>query len=513
MGTMVIIDGSEIKKSEPIATAEGTSIAVKNLFFNVPARRNFLKSNSVELRHIMDEFNRVALANPQIAFSFIINDVLTIKLSAGKLANRIIELFGNNYKEQLATTQEQTDFMNIIGYVGKPGFAKKMRGEQFFFVNNRFVKNYQLHSAVVGAFEGLLSAETHPFYVLFIELDPVHIDINVHPTKTEIKFDDERTVYAIIRAAVRKTLGAYNLLPSIDFEQAAFINDITGGSGGNLPGDTTINQTTSKVLNSNSWNQQSKSFDNHREANNLQNWGKLYNPLARNEALDEFQQISGKAFPSLGNPSNQATSQLTLGSALNERKENDLVQESEKYVFQVQLRYIMTPVKSGLMMIDQNAAHQRIIYERLVKTLGTSKGGSQQLLFPKTVNLSLTDYGLAMELQEDFAKHDFVFEPFGGTTIKLSGLPADIPTGEEHLVFEDLLHQFKEEKSETKLNYREAIARTFAKRTAIKWGKQMSKEEMAEMIDRLFACDIPHFAPEGAPTLVILNADRLASFF
>jgi DNA mismatch repair protein MutL len=515
IGTLVIIDGSEIKKSEPVATAEGTSIAVKNLFFNVPARRNFLKSNSVELRHIMDEFNRVVLANPQIGFSLVINDVLTIKLAPGKLATRIVELFGNNYKEQLATTQEQTDFMNVIGYVGKPGFAKKLRGEQYFFVNNRYVKNYQLHSAIFGAFEGLLAPETHPFYVLFIELDPVHIDINVHPTKTEIKFDDERTVYAIIRAAVRKTLSAYNLLPSIDFEQAAFINDITGGSGGNFPGSFEVNTPSQKTsgASAQNWGKQTHPFDANREAHNLKNWGKLYNPLARNEAIDEFQQISGSDF-STSNFQNQSAQQLTFGSAINERSSTDLPSlDTDKQVFQVQQRYILTPVKSGLMMIDQNAAHQRIIYERLVKTLGTSKGGSQQLLFPKTVNLSLADYSLAMELQEDFAKHDFVFEPFGGNTIKLSGLPADIPSGEEHVVFEDLLSQLKEERADTKLNYREAIAKTFAKRTAIKWGKQMTKEEMSETIDRLFACEIPHYTPEGLPTLVLLNAERLASFF
>jgi DNA mismatch repair protein MutL len=261
------------------------------------------------------------------------------------------------------------------------------------------------------------------------------------------------------------------------------------------------------------WGKQTHPFDANREAHNLKNWGKLYNPLARNEAIDEFQQISGSDFPT-SSFQNQSAQQLTFGSAINERSSTDLPSlDTDKQVFQVQQRYILTPVKSGLMMIDQNAAHQRIIYERLVKTLGTSKGGSQQLLFPKTVNLSLADYSLAMELQEDFAKHDFVFEPFGGNTIKLSGLPADIPSGEEHLVFEDLLSQFKEEKTDTKLNYREAIARTFAKRTAIKWGKHMSKEEMSEMIDRLFACEIPHYTPEGLPTLVLLNAERLASFF
>jgi len=504
MGTLVYIENSEVKKSEPIGTTKGTSISVKNLFYNVPARRNFLKTNTVEFRHILDEFQRVALAHPNVAFSLINNDVLTLQLSAGKLANRIVEIFGNNYKGQLATTQEETEFLNIHGYVGKPEFAKKLRGEQFFFVNNRFVKNFQLHSAVVAAFEGLLAPDTHPFYVLFIEIDPVHIDINVHPTKTEIKFDDERTVYAIIRAAVRKTLGAYNLVPSIDFEQATFINNLTGGGGGDLPG---LNPNVPSKPQGSTTNYQVS----QREKNNLEHWGKLYSGLERTHAIDEFQGYLGDPLK-LASPPTQPE-QITFSSSLNAKTANETLPTGEKYVFQLHQRYVLTPVKSGLMIIDQKLAHERIIYERLLLTLGTAKGGSQQMLFPKTVDLSVADFQLVMELQTDFAKHDFMIEPFGGTTIKLTGLPADVPMGEEHLVFEDLLHQIKEETGTTKLNYREVIARTFAKRTAIKQGKQLTSEEMTELIDKLFACQVPHYTPDGLATLVIVSSERIAGFF
>ena len=229
LGTLIRIEGSDIKAQESISCLPGTNLLIKNLFFNVPARRNFLKSNSVEMRHILDEFQRVALANPEVTFSLFHNDQEIYNLPAGKLSRRIIDMFGKNYREQLNHCDEQTPYVTVHGYIGKPESAKKARNEQFFFVNNRFVKHNYLHHAVVGAYEGTLPEGSHPFYVLFIEIDPSHIDINIHPTKTEIKFDDERSVYAIMMAAVRKAVGVYNLSPSLDFESD--VNFLSGGRG------------------------------------------------------------------------------------------------------------------------------------------------------------------------------------------------------------------------------------------------------------------------------------------
>lgn len=217
LGILIRLEASELKAQEVVSTPPGTNIQVKNLFYNVPARRNFLKSNPVEMRHILDEFQRIALANPDISLSLYHNDSEIYNLPAGKLSRRIVDLFGKSYREQLASCEEETSFVSVRGYVGKPEFAKKTRGEQFFYANNRYIKNGYLNHAVMTAFEGLIPEGTHPFYVLFIEIDPIHIDINVHPTKTEIKFDDERTVYAIVQAAVRRAMSQHNLTPSLDF--------------------------------------------------------------------------------------------------------------------------------------------------------------------------------------------------------------------------------------------------------------------------------------------------------
>ena len=237
LGTLIEIAGSKVSKQEPVAAQDGTAISVKNLFYNIPARRNFLKSNGVEMRHIVEEFQRLSLANSDISFSLFQNDLKTYELPTSKLSQRIINLFGNNYQEQLVACSEETDHINVSGYVGKPEYAKRTRGEQFFYVNNRFIKSGYLHHAVLNAFQRLLQPETHPFYVLFIEIDPKHIDVNVHPTKTEIKFDDERTVYGIIRAAVRQSLGTFNVVHALDFEQdvnfgSAKSIQIDSGTGG-----------------------------------------------------------------------------------------------------------------------------------------------------------------------------------------------------------------------------------------------------------------------------------------
>ena len=218
LGTLLVVEGSDVKRQEPTACEKGTSISVRNLFFNIPARRNFLKSNPVELRHIIEEFQRLALANPEISFSLIQTDELVYDLPQGKLSQRIINLFGKAYQQQMAACQEETDLVKVTGYVGKPAFAKKTRGEQFLFVNRRFIRSNYLHHAVMNAFEGLLGENSFPFYVLFMEIDPRHIDVNVHPTKTEIKFDDERAVYAVVRSAVRQAIGTHNLSPGLDFD-------------------------------------------------------------------------------------------------------------------------------------------------------------------------------------------------------------------------------------------------------------------------------------------------------
>jgi DNA mismatch repair protein MutL len=288
LGTMVRIEASELKAQEAISTPEGTNLLVKNLFYNVPARRNFLKSNPVEMRHIIDEFQRVALSNPDIAFSLYHNDAEIYNLPSGKLSRRIVDLFGKSYREQLAPCEEETSFVTVRGFVGKPQFAKKTRGEQFFFANNRFIKNSYLNHAVMSAFEGLMPEGSHPFYVLFIEIDPVHIDINVHPTKTEIKFDDERTVYAIVQAAVRKSMSQHNLAPSLDFDtNINYSNQFFSFNNAPTPTSTAVPSKMNQA-DFDSERPFAKPEMSPREKSNLSNWNKLYEGL--DNTVESFEQ-------------------------------------------------------------------------------------------------------------------------------------------------------------------------------------------------------------------------------
>ncbi len=487
LGTAVAIEGSEFKKQEPEATNEGTSISVKNLFFNVPARRNFLKSNPVEMKHIIEEFQRVALSHPEIEFSLFQNDLETFNLPKGKLSQRIVRIFGKNYKEQLAACEEDTPHIKVHGYIGKPEFAKKTRGEQYFFVNKRFIKNNYLNHAVYNAYEGLIPDGSYPFYVLFIEIDPKSIDINVHPTKTEIKFEDERTVYGIVRAAVKQALGTHNLSPSIDFDHDVNFNlgpDRSKGEGLNLQ-DRDYAQFK----------------NNPADKANKENWEKL------------FEGLEGPKDSDVGNFS------LTFESAANQIDPKELSSKEfssgDKYkaAFQIHNTYIGKQVKSGMMFIDQQAAHERILFEKYLTHLENRNGASQQSLFPQTIDLNISDFALVMELKEEIESLGFVFEIFGKNSVVIHGVPADIAHGNEKELFDGLLEQFKENKSELSIPTKENLARSIAKRSAIKPGNALSVEEMNTMIDQLFGCENPNYSPGGQLIYYILDLYKIASFF
>lgn len=347
LGVLLEIEASEIKNQSHTTHTGGTTISVKNLFYNVPARRNFLKSNPVEMRHIIDEFHRVALANPQVAFSLHQNDMDVYQLNAGKLSQRIVGLFGKNYQEQLVACEETTDQLKIYGYIGKPEFAKKTRGEQFFFVNNRYIKSGYLHHAVVNGFEGLLAKEAHPFYVLCLEIDPKRIDVNVHPTKTEIKFDDERMVYGILAAAIRQALGAHNVAPALDFD-----SDVNFSF--NAPRRNQVDDFSRKTTNYQKFKQPK---DNDGE------WDKI---------LSNFQELSQKISEEEENEdiADESQQSMTFGSAINEENESKVPQservEAKSSIFQIHQKYIATQVKSGLMLVDQQAAHERILLKNSI---------------------------------------------------------------------------------------------------------------------------------------------------
>jgi DNA mismatch repair protein MutL len=494
LGTLLCVEGSEVKKQEPVQCANGTSIAVKNLFFNVPARRNFLKSNAVETKHLVEEFQRIALSYPEVSFSFFQNDMQLFSLPPGKLSKRIVGVLGQGYQDQLVVCQEETPLLRIKGYIGKPSSAKKTRGDQYFFVNNRYIKSSYLHHAVVNAFDGLMAADQHPFYVLFLEIDPSHIDINVHPTKTEIKFDDDRTVYGVLKAAIKQALGAHLVVPTIDFSVDANFTD-------SWQKNSRQNET---VHSENSYrNFQSPGF----RKQHVSGWENLFdNPSVPSQKEEDL----------LLHQRQTTTETVTFASRANQQDEPDSGLQGQKITgnaFQVASKYIVAQVSSGLLVFDQQTCHERILYERFVRQLNHAKGASQQCLFPQTLNLSQADFILVMDLQEELANLGFLVSSFGNTTIIINGVPADVAITNEKALFESLLEQFKHYKSELSLDKRENLARSLARRSSLKSGQKLSPQEMENLVGQLFVCENPNYSPTGNKTFVKLDLSKIDSFF
>lgn len=479
LGTCLVVEGSEVKRQEPVACEKGTSISVKNLFYNIPARRNFLKSNPVELKHVFDEFQRLALAHPDIVFSFVQTDEVVHDLPAGKLSQRIVNIFGKSYQEQLAPCQEETDLVKVHGYVGKPESARKSRGEQFLFVNQRFIRSNYLHHAVMSAFENLLQENSYPFYVLFIDIDPRHIDVNVHPTKTEIKFDDERAVYAVVRSAVRQAIGSHNLIPAIDFgADVNIISKLTMAAG--QSNDAYFDERFSSGLRHPNQDHWEKLFDQSKNAA----------PSAPEPQVLRFESSVGSASQDLTNAA-----------------------QEEKALVQLHHRYVMRQVRSGLLILDQQFAHERILYEKFLHQLNKKSAESQQDLFPQAVTLSAADFALVMEMEQEITALGFRMEAFGKNTVLINGVPASLMPGSGKALFEGLVEQFKINQSELSVPLKENLARSLARRAGIKAGQRLAKEEMQALIDGLFACATSNYTPDGIPTFFILELRKIETYF
>ena len=494
LGSMILVEASEVKKQELVATDTGTSVCVKNLFYNVPARRNFLKSNAVEMRHIMDEFQRAALANPKLAFTFHQNSQETYNLPSGSLAQRIVNLFGKNYQEQMAPCEENIDHLKVKGYIGKPQSAKKARGGQFFFVNNRFIKSNYLNHAVTNAFEGLIATGSYPFYVLFIEIDPARIDVNVHPTKTEIKFEDERMVYGIVRASVQQTLGTHNISPSLDFDLDTNFNKPIAIQAGNSPSISSKDSAYTQFRST------------PHQKSNLEQWEKMNDGLKKSSLHFDTDPDTVQKMVTVESAANDMESEQQNVLPMN-------TPETNKVIFQLHQRYLVTQVKSGMLLVEQQTAHERILFEQYQKYIEHHSGVSQQCLFPQNVSLSPADYTLILEMKEEMEALGFIFDSFGKQSVVIYGIPADILPRNEKLLFEELIEQFRDNQSKLSLPNRENLARSLAKRSAIKQGKNLEMEEMHTMIDKLFACDNPNYAPDGRPTYTVFSMDQLANNF
>jgi DNA mismatch repair protein MutL len=500
LGFLLKIEGSELKAHEAIQAPIGTNILVKNLFFNVPARRNFLKSNPVEMKHVIDEFQRIALANPLVSFSLYNVENEVYILPAGKLSKRIIDLFGKNYQQQMAPCNEVTDFLKVSGYIGKPDFAKRTKTEQFFFVNGRFIKSGYLHHAVMTAFAGMLEEGSHPFYVLFLEIDPARIDINVHPTKTEIKFDDERSVYAVVSAACRKAMNQYNLNPSIDFESDQTADFL-------VPDKTQFNRD---------FPVQNKQVGQHIDGNNLQkanlgNWQKLYEgfePKAfeRNTAINQQDIIfKSKAVPEVNGDAETFKSNIKVEP---KTQENQVAENAN--AIQIHNQFILAQVKSGLLLIDQKGAYERIIFDKYKSLMDRNlQAASQQLIFPITVTLNAADYHLVNEIEQEITNLGFTFSPIGGNSLMINGIPADILDERAQEIFESLLEQFKQNKSELSIDKKENLARSIAKRMAARHNNSLQTSEIHLLVDQLFASTNPQFTPSGEAIMRIVSLEKL----
>ncbi|MCR4848258.1 MAG: DNA mismatch repair endonuclease MutL [Bacteroidales bacterium] len=473
VGVKIVNEGSVVKEQTLVPMAPGTTFSVKNLFFNVPARRNFLKSPAAELRHIVEEFTRVTLMNPEIGFTFTSDGKELYHLYPGNLKQRIMGLFGNNYDGKLLAVNQDTDRVSIHGYIVKAEFAKKTRGEQYFFVNKRFIKHPYLHHAIENAFLEMIPKDSFPGYFLNIEVDPADIDVNIHPTKTEVNFLDVKLVYAILHAAVRKAIGQNNLSPMIDFDEPTNLGfdfgEVVRSSNPIIQPNVPVNPSYNP-------------FRQHQEHSRpSEDWRQLYG-----ERVD--QPVAGEEIP----------------------METTQPNEQKSHYIQLNQSYIVTTVKSGLLVIDQHLAHYRILFEKFLKELETNNGHSQQELFPQPFTLNANDASLLRELLPELERVGFAMEQVNPTTFMINGTPADLSGGDPISLLEKMLDNYKINRTDLQLDRKLGIAKTMAAQLSVKTSTPLSETEMQNLVDQLFGCSVAETAPDGKKVYVLLTLDEIA---
>ncbi len=492
IGTCIDIENSIVISQEPVATQEGTTISMKNLFFNVPARRNFLKSNTSELRHIVDEFIRVSLGFPSIFFSLTSNGQEIFHLEKGSLKQRIIQVLGNNYNAKLVSVKEDTDYMTIYGFVGKPETAKRTRGDQYFFVNNRFIKSAYLNHAVMNAFSELIPKDSFPLYVLFIDLDPSHLDINVHPTKQEIKFEDEKIIYAFVQSAVKHALAQYSITPTLDFELDPSIQQ-TEAVSKPFTQNHQLNATGSELY---------KTFTQKNQAHFIERRSNLEPWTARPEKTGG---IATKDFSPDELPANDF-------EKLSHPPEKNKVPAITS-LLQVHDSFINFENRNGFIAIHQQNAHERILYEKFSKALKGKPVPIQRSLFPISLQLTPADAVLMQDLLPDLYLLGYQVEPFGQHAFVIQGSPANVPEGNEKAQLENMLEQFKHFTIEVSFSKREKLLRSMAWQQAVKAGTPLSKEESHNLLEDLFACTISNSTPNGKPIYLEFKKEELNKMF
>lgn len=491
VGTHIKIEGSEVVAQEVAATAKGTSIAVKNLFFNIPARRNFLKSDQVELRHIIDEFQRVALVHPNVAFQMFNNGSEYFNLPAENFRQRIVHVFGKKINERLVPVEEETQVVKISGFICKPEFAKKSRGEQFFFANGRFIKSPYLHHAVVSAFEGLLKTDTHPGYFLRFQVDSKSIDINIHPTKTEVKFDDEHTLYATLRAAIKHSLGQFHIAPVLDFERDGNLDTPYAFKNRNAQMPTVSVDADFNPFSKDDTSSKTKVNINKTS---VKGWQNLY----------DFEEISN-GFSSLHMEKETITTEIfeSSGEAI----------ESQQISFQLHRKYVVSTVKSGLLVIDQHRAHQRILYERFLKEITVERGVIQQLLFPVEIEYAKKEMAILKDMMPDLAQLGFDMAFLPESLLQINGIPVSMPEISIKEVLDTVLASSLGHTSNAGMSRAEWLSETMSRSLALKSGQSLNTDEQAALVNDLFACKEPKLSPSQKIVYVIIGANEIENKF
>ncbi|WP_421809767.1 DNA mismatch repair endonuclease MutL [Flagellimonas sp.] len=483
VGVHIKIEGSKIVSQEVVATPQGTSISVKNLFFNIPARRNFLKSNQVELRHITDEFHRVALVHPNIEFHFYNNGSEIFNLPKGKPRQRIAHIFGSRMENRLVPVSEETEVVKISGFICKPEFAKKSRGEQFFFANDRFIKSPYLHHAVVAAFEGLIKPDTYPGYFIYLEVDPSSIDINIHPTKTEVKFDDENTLYAILRSTIKHSLGQFNVAPVLDFDHNPNLDTPYAykEKGAILP-KVTVDATF------NPFQERERKSGGGFQRTSSKGWENLYEGLDQEVDTDNFSSVAIES---------DSDAQGTLY--------DDGVGEHMATTFQLRRKFVVSTVKSGMLVIHQNRAHERILFEKFLGEITVKEGVSQQLLFPLELTFNPQELGILREIKDSLTNIGFAFESLEEETVKLTGVPLMVPESGIGTVLDRLIADYAEGFNEGTVSQAEVLAKVLSKNLAVKTGELLDQESQLALVNNLFACKEPTLSPFQKLTYTIIS--------
>ncbi|NOR88025.1 MAG: DNA mismatch repair endonuclease MutL [Bacteroidales bacterium] len=486
LGTEIIIEGSIFKSQENCSTASGTSFSVKNLFYNVPARRNFLKSNTAELRHIIEEFQRIVLVNPKVSFNFYNNGSILYQLQQANLKQRIAQVIGKKYDEKLVPIEEQTDDLKITGYIGKPEFARKKRGEQYFFANNRFIKHPYFHHAVENAYRELIPDGAFPSYFIFLEVKPGDIDVNIHPTKIEVNFSNKQLIYAILAAAAKKALGQFSLTPSLDFEQE---DSMRFAFDKNRP----IKPPTIKINPDYNPFETEKPEPDQRQMSNQENWSKLY----------EFDKTASET----KTPIQSTPSVMNLIP-----EEDEDIQVKTTTFIQIGFSYVVSSLKSGLVLINQQLAHERILYEKYLDQYDHKQIASQQLLFPVNINLSAEDLIIIKEIEEEIKNFGFDVEYFGQNALVIKGSPMDVSEGKIPVIFDEIIKDFQEGQA-IETNRKLTFARSMARQLAIKSGQKLDQSEMSQLADALFSCQIPNISIDGEQILKTISLDEIHDKF